>query len=83
MTDFNYTWRRSGATPAVITGNQVARRHLTKCERARLAGAIMDGTTRVEKLNQRQAATLCGISIAYARRMRRPQSDVPQLQAAE
>jgi hypothetical protein len=83
MTHSKYTQRWNGATPPVVTGNQVARRHLTKRERAQIAGAIMDGSTRIEKLNQRQAAALCGVSVAYARRMRRPQSDVPQLQAAE
>jgi hypothetical protein len=82
MTHSKYTQRWNGATPPLVTGNQIARRHLTKRELARIAGAILDGSTKIEKLNQRQVANLCGVSVAYARRMRRPQS-VPHLQAAE
>jgi hypothetical protein len=77
-----YTTRLNGATPPRITGDQIARKRLTKRERAKIAAGLMDGTTRVEKLNQRQIANLCQVSLAYARRMRRPQS-MPQLQAAE
>ena len=57
-------------------------RWLTKSENARLAAAIMDSTTQLAALNQGQVASVCKVSLAYARLMRRPQS-VPQLQAAE
>jgi hypothetical protein len=77
-----YTQRWNGATPPAVTGNEIARRHYTKRQRAKIAAAIMDGTTQLGALNQGQIANLCKISIAYARRMRRPQS-APQLQAAE
>jgi hypothetical protein len=77
-----YTQRWNGATPPRITGNEIARRRYTKRQLARIAAAAMDGTTTIEALNQGQIAAVCKISIAYARRMRRPQS-APQLQAAE
>jgi hypothetical protein len=82
MKDLIYSWRLSGATPPRITGSQIAHKRFTKRERARIAASIMDGTTQLGKLNQRQVADLCKISLAYARKMRRPQS-APQLQAAE
>jgi hypothetical protein len=82
MTHSTYTQRWTGATPPRVTGNDLARRHLTKRQRARIAASVMDGATQIEALNQGQIATLCKISLAYARRMRRPQS-APQLQAAE
>jgi hypothetical protein len=83
MTDFIYTLRRSGAIPPTITGDQIARKRLTKRERAEIAGAAMDGRTQLTALNQRQIAAICGISLPYARlKMRRPQS-APALQAAE
>jgi hypothetical protein len=65
----------------VISGSQLAHKRFSKRERAKIAGAIMDGRTQLGALNQRQVADLCKISLAYARRMRRPQS--AQLQAAE
>jgi hypothetical protein len=77
-----YTQRRNGATPQEVTGNQVGRWRLTKCQRARLAASILDGRTQLTKLNEGQVATLLKISVSYARKMRRPQS-APQLQAAE
>jgi hypothetical protein len=83
MTRSSYPRHCNGATPpSVITGNQLARRHLTKRERAEIAAAVMDDITKFEKLNQRQIADVCQVSLAYARLMRRPRS-VPQLQAAE
>jgi hypothetical protein len=72
----------------VITGNQIARWRLTKSEGAEMAGAAMDGITNIEKLNQRQIASLFGVSVAYARLRRRrnsvpPNSAPPVAQAAE
>jgi hypothetical protein len=79
-----YTQHRNDATPpTVITGSQIAHKRFTKRERARIAAALIDGTTQLGKLNQRQVADLCKISLAYARSMRRRPQSAPQLQAAE
>jgi hypothetical protein len=83
MTSLTYTRRWNGATPPRITGNQIALKRFTKRERARIAAAIMDGRTQLEALNQGQIASLCKVSLAYARLMRRPQGVAHQLQAAE
>jgi len=83
MLKSTYTTRLKGASPLrVVSGSQITRWRLTKHERAQLAGMIMDEVVFVGKLNQRQVADLCKVSLAYARKMRRPQS-APQLQAAE
>jgi hypothetical protein len=77
-----YTQRWNGATPpAVISGSQLAHKRFSKRERAQIAGALMDDRAQLGRLNQRQIADLCKVSLAYARRMRRPQS-APQLQQA-
>jgi hypothetical protein len=81
MTNSTYTQRWNDATPRV-TGNDLARRRLSKAQRARIAAGIMDGVVKLEALNQGQISAVCKVSLAYARRMRRPQS-VSQLQAAE
>ena len=78
-----YTWRRSGATPSVITGSQIAHKRFSKLERARIAASIMDGTTQLEALNQTQIAAVCKVSVTYALRQRRPQSALQLQQAAE
>jgi hypothetical protein len=83
MLKSTYTTRLSGASPLrVVSGSQITRWRLTKHERAQLAGMIMDEVVFVGKLNQRQVADLCKVSLAYARKMRRPQI-ASQLQAAE
>jgi hypothetical protein len=83
MRAFIYPSAVRGATPpAKISGNALARKHLSKRERAQIAAAIMDGTTQVEALNQGQIARLCQVSVGYARLMRHPRS-TSQLQAAE
>jgi hypothetical protein len=81
MTNLIYMLRRTGAIPQKISGKQIAQARLTKAERARIAGAAMDGETKLVGFSQRQVADICGVSLAYARRMRRPQS-APQLQQA-
>ena len=82
MTNLIYMLRRTGAIPTKISGKQIAQARLTKAERARIAGAAMDGETKLVGFSQRQVADICGVSLAYARRMRRPQN-VVRLEAAE
>jgi hypothetical protein len=74
MTNLIYTLRRTGAIPPTIQGDEIARKRLSKAERARIAAAMMDRTTKPENLNQRQIATLCGVSIGYAIKQRRKDS---------
>jgi hypothetical protein len=83
MTDVIYPLRSSDATPPLtVTGNQLARRRLSKSQRARIAARLMNGTLQLGTLTQGQYAALCKVSTTYALKMRRPQS-APQLQAAE
>jgi hypothetical protein len=83
MRNSTYTTRWNGATPPTIPGNQIARKHYTKAQRARIAAALMDGAMQLGPLNQRQIANLCGVSVTYALRQRRPQSALQLQQAAE
>jgi hypothetical protein len=79
---YKYRNGHGNSIPSVITGNFIAHKRLTKLQRAEIAGALMDDWSRLGRLNQRQLADLLGVSLAYARKKRRPQS-APQLQAAE
>ena len=72
MTNSIYTRRQSGATPLPISGNYIAHKRLTKRQRAEGCAAMMDGRAVPKDLNQRQLADLWKVSLAYARRMRRP-----------
>jgi hypothetical protein len=81
-TDFVTTLRRNGAIPHKISGKQIAQARLSKRERAVIAGSAMDGTTQFVGFSQRQVADICQVSLAYARRMRRPQN-VVRMEAAE
>jgi hypothetical protein len=82
MRKSTYPWRHSGAIPLKVSGKQLAQMRLTKLERARIAGAVMDGEIKFVGFSQRQVADICQVSLAYARRMRRPQN-VVRLEAAE
>jgi hypothetical protein len=76
---FNYDGNSHSATPGrSVTGQFLARTHMSKWGRARLAAAIIDEKVRITNLTNKQIAALCGVSIAYVYRLRggaRPKPD--------
>jgi hypothetical protein len=78
-----YPTRRDGAIPSKTTGNYLAHRHLSKRQRAMIAAAAMDGRTEFVEFTQTQIARHCGVSVAYARKMRQPQGVLQLVDAAE
>jgi hypothetical protein len=49
--------------PQVVTGQYLARAHLTRRQRARLAAALSSDTVRAYPLTVRQAATMMGVPV--------------------
>jgi hypothetical protein len=68
---FNYNGNSHSATPSrVVTGQYLARTHMSKWGRARLAAAIIDERVRIANLTDKQIAALCGVSITYVYHVR-------------
>jgi hypothetical protein len=83
-TTISYTSAREGAIPPRVTGSQLAHKHLSKLERARIAGSILDGTTQLVGLTKTQVCSVCQVSRRYVSQTRQPQAQgVLQLEAAE
>jgi hypothetical protein len=81
----NYSGKPPSASPPRrITGQSLARRHLSKWQRARIAADIIDGKADIADLTHGQIAVLCGVSLNYAYKVRsngarhRPKRDLAQ-----
>jgi hypothetical protein len=53
-----------------VSGQYLARNHLTKRARAQLAARIIGGEVEIGRLTNKQVAALCGVSVAYVALMR-------------
>lgn len=56
----------------VVTGQYLAKNHLTARDRARLAAAIVDERVKIKDLTACQAARLCRVPLYYVNEARRP-----------
>src|SRR5262245_25444794 len=61
----------SAATPRRVTGQYLARAHLNRRQRARLAADLANGTAAIFPLTLRQAATLARVPVLDVSRTRR------------
>jgi hypothetical protein len=77
-----YTNGSNSAIPLRVTGNYLAHRRLSKRQRAIIAASAMDGRTEFVEMTQTQIARHCGVSLAYARLLRRANSVPPVVQLA-
>ena len=77
---FNYNGNSHSATPArSVTGQYLARTHMSKWGRARLAADIIAGKAEITRLTDKQIAALCGISVAYVYAARNGKKPKPTL----